>query len=273
MFDVAENRSFQISCLLHVAVVLIFLIGFPNLFEDNEPTPTILSVEILPISAVSNVKPSEKPLQKAMVAKAPVKVPPKPVTPPQQQKAAATPKDAVPIPDKQKPPPPKVEKESEKEDSKSDAKSESDFQKMMQNLQKEADKSQKTDPKSNDTVTKEENKTKSDANYDPTKPLSMSAIDAIKSQFIQCWSPPIGARESESLKVRVEVRLSQDGTVVEAKLSRQQDGNSTGNPFFRAAADSAVRAVHICSPLKNLPAAEYSSWSWLELTFDPKDLI
>ncbi len=43
--------------------------------------------------------------------------------------------------------------------------------------------------------------------------------------------------------------------------------------FFRAAADSALRAVHECSPLKNLPPEKYDTWHYMELNFDPKDML
>jgi hypothetical protein len=46
------------------------------------------------------------------------------------------------------------------------------------------------------------------------------------------------------------------------------------DPFYRAAAESALRAVlnPQCSPLK-LPPDKYEQWKILELTFNPKDLL
>jgi hypothetical protein len=38
---------------------------------------------------------------------------------------------------------------------------------------------------------------------------------------------------------------------------------------FRAAADSAVRAVYKCNPIKNLPTNKYNSWKEMRLNFDP----
>ena len=36
---------------------------------------------------------------------------------------------------------------------------------------------------------------------------------------------------------------------------------------------SAVRAVHKCSPLKNLPPEKYGSWREMEINFDPKEML
>ena len=268
---VAENKSFQYSAALHIGVVLIFLIGLPSMFSRSEPQPMVLTVEILPISAVSNVKPSEKKIQEAMVAKQPIKTPPKPVTPPPAtpKAAAAVPKDAVAIPDK-KTPVAKVEKKTE---DKEDNPDESEFQKAMRNMREEAEQTQKTDPKSTDTRTQEENKTKSDAPYDPTKPLSISQIDMIRGQFIKCWTVPAGAMNAETLISRVNVKLSQDGTVTGVALVSDQMGRYRSDPFFKAAADSAMRAVWKCSPLQNLPPDNYGAWKELELSFDPSEML
>ena len=43
--------------------------------------------------------------------------------------------------------------------------------------------------------------------------------------------------------------------------------------FFRAAADSARRAVQECSPLKNLSPEKYQTWRDMEMTFNPKDML
>jgi hypothetical protein len=60
--------------------------------------------------------------------------------------------------------------------------------------------------------------------------------------------------------------------VLKAVIAPDQMGRYTSEPFFRAAADSALRAVFKCSPLKNLPPEKYGSWREMELNFDPQDL-
>jgi len=43
--------------------------------------------------------------------------------------------------------------------------------------------------------------------------------------------------------------------------------------FFRTAAESAVRAVRLCTPLKNLPTTKYDRWQEITLTFNPREML
>ncbi|OYW12914.1 MAG: hypothetical protein B7X02_03195, partial [Rhodospirillales bacterium 12-54-5] len=146
-----------------------------------------------------------------------------------------------------------------------------EFAALLNKLNQEA-KTEKTKP-TTDATTTPENKTKSDAPYDPTLPLSLSEKDAIRGQFIPCWRMPIGSKDPQSLAARVHITLQADGTVVTAELVSDQLNRYSADPFFRAAADAALRAVHNCSPLKNLPPDKYNSWKDIELNFNPADLL
>jgi hypothetical protein len=45
-----------------------------------------------------------------------------------------------------------------------------------------------------------------------------------------------------------------------------------GDPFFRAAAESVLRAIRRCQPF-NMPVEKYKSWRDIELTFDPRKML
>lgn len=269
MFGVAESRSFQYSAGLHVGVVLLFVLGLPSVIKRAEPQPTVMTVEILPISAMTNVKPSDKPIQKAQSAKAPVNAKPIPQTAQAKPQPEPEPvkKDELTIPD-----PTVKPKPQEKEKPKEPEKKSEDFAALMSKLNQEA-KKEPAKEKPTDTKTTEENKTRSDAPYDDSMPLSMSEKDMIRSQFIKCWIMPAGSPNPESLIVKIMVSLGMDGTVNDAKLHRSLQGRYNSDTFFRAAADSAIRAVWKCSPLQNMPADKYGSWREMELTFDPQELL
>lgn len=286
-----ESRSLSISVFLHIAAVIIATIGLPVLLpEKPDPQPLVMTVELLPMSEISNVKPSDKQIQKEQ--KAPVvkntkpipptiKEPPKPKDPPppEPEKKPFNPMDdAEPLPaDKQKPKEqekpkeePKPQKEPEKPKDQPKQKPQEDFQALLNKLQAEAKANQVKDAK--DKTNQEENKTRSDAPYDDSMPMSISEKDMIRSQFIPCWTMPAGAKDAHTLAARVKLKLQADGTVLEATLAPDQRGRYNSDPFFRAAADSAIRAAHKCSPLKNLPADKYNSWKDMELNFNPADL-
>ncbi|MBN8543804.1 MAG: hypothetical protein J0M34_06015 [Alphaproteobacteria bacterium] len=265
-----EKRSLHYSAGIHFGAFLIAFFGFPSIFDRELPEPMVLTVEVVPIGAITNLPSQDKPLSKWQ--QAPTPPTPKKVVPTVKEKTQPKqdlPKDAVPLPDK---PAEKKKEEPKKEEVKEDTKKEEEeFDAILKSLQEQAEEEAK--PKAKDKTTTEENKTKSDKPYDPTIPLSISEKDAIRSQFVKCWRMPAGAKDADQLVVKVRVQVSQTGEVTEAKLASSQMGEYRANPFFKAAADSAIRAVWKCSPLQNLPSDKYETWSDMELTFDPSEML
>ncbi|GAA0776646.1 cell envelope biogenesis protein TolA [Roseibium denhamense] len=98
--------------------------------------------------------------------------------------------------------------------------------------------------------------------------MTQSELDALRGQVAQCWSPPVGAVGAEELKVRVRFNLSQSGDV----SGSPEVLNSNGNPAFRAAASSAVRAIMRCQPY-SLPVAKYETWQEVIINFDPREML
>lgn len=269
---IAQPRSIKISALLHAAMFLIAAFGLPVLLPDvPDPQPMVLTVDILPISEITNVKPSQQPIQKAQKApvKTPVKEPPKPKeAAPKPQPKPEEPMEKAFDPDEGAEP---KEVEKPKEQPEKPVKKEDDFEKMMEDLRKEAAKNEKN---AKDNTTTEENKTVSDAPYDNTMPLSLSEEDALRSAYIPCWSAPVGAMNAEKLIVIVRAQYNPDGSLIDVKLDTDggQQSRYNSEPFFRAAADASLRAVRHprCNPLKNLPPTVYSKLKDTKITFDPR---
>ena len=71
--------------------------------------------------------------------------------------------------------------------------------------------------------------------------LTISEKDAIRRQFYRCWIVPAGAKDLKELVVSIRIKLNEDGEVINAKLLTD---NKLNNPFFRAASESAMRAVN-----------------------------
>jgi outer membrane biosynthesis protein TonB len=269
-----ESRSVSLSIVLHVSALLIAAFGLPALLPPRaEPMPLVMTVELLPVGAITNVKPSEKPIEKEQ--KAPTPKTTKPVTPsavekpkepaPPAEKKPDLVKEAEPLPS-EKPKPVEKPKEKEAEKPKPD-----EFAALLNKLKQEAKTDQSKEAK--DKTNAEENKTRSEAAYDESMPLSISEKDVIRSQFLVCWTMPAGAKDAHTLAVRVKIQLQPDGAVLTATIASDQMGRYNSDAFFKAAADSALRAVHKCSPLKNLPPDKYGSWREMELNFDPADLL
>ncbi|MBT5751963.1 MAG: energy transducer TonB [Rhodospirillaceae bacterium] len=108
--------------------------------------------------------------------------------------------------------------------------------------------------------------------YDSSAPITISEIDAVRRQFVKCWNVPAGARDAENLVVDIQVDVNPDGRVRRAKVL--DTGRMAGDSFYRAAAESALRAVKNpnCNPLK-LPPEKYERWKTLTLRFNPKEMF
>lgn len=102
--------------------------------------------------------------------------------------------------------------------------------------------------------------------------MTANIADALKSQIYRCWSPPVGSPDARDLVVDYAVRLNPDGTVASAQLTASTLARS-GNPYTRAAAEAASRAIYQCQPYR-LPADRYNVWREINpLRFDPRQMM
>lgn len=275
-----RRQSLLYSTLLHGVVLLFAIFGLPEIFpERQDPEPFVMTVEIVPVGEITNLPSSKRPITPDKKPKPtppkPAPAKPKPVEKAPASKAEPKPEPA-PQPDKklaeivkkeQKTP----EKEKRKAPEENKPKANDDaLAALLDQLQKESEANQEKDKSKEKDAG---NTTRSDKPYDPTIPLSISEKDAIKSQFIQCWRVPAGARDAHTLAVQVEISMNPDGSVQQAALSGSQRGRYQSDPFFRAAADAAIRAVWKCNPIQHLPPDKYGAWREMELNFDPREML
>lgn len=286
------NRGIICSVFLHGILLLMLIFGLPSLFDKKILDDTVVTVEVLPISAVSNVKPvkhqpvppkPEPPKPEPVKKAEPPQPKPEPKAEPKPEPKVEPVKmeDAIPLKPTVKPKPPKKEepkkpepkpapKAEKKPEPKKDKPKEKDpFESLEKDLQKKAEEKQKQEAFDSleESLTKKTTKT-----YDPSVPLSISETDAIRQQFYSCWTPPVGARDLENMSAVVHITIEKDGTVSNVALVPNAQYN--GDSFYQVFAESAVRAVHKCSPLKVMPSPDkFSSWHEMELTFNPKDMF
>jgi outer membrane biosynthesis protein TonB len=99
--------------------------------------------------------------------------------------------------------------------------------------------------------------------------MTADLADALKSQIYQCWSPPVGAPNANDLVVDFDVAMNPDGSIARAA----SDAMSAANPYTRAAAEAARRAIYQCQPYR-LPQDRYSQWREINpLRFDPRQMM
>ncbi len=110
-----------------------------------------------------------------------------------------------------------------------------------------------------------------DSSMDSTK-LTLSEEDALKAQIFGCWSIPLGLPYNEDLLVRIKLKLRPDGTLIKTEILDHARMNMPGQGFFRVLAESALRAIQLCQPLK-VPTSGYERWKDLQLNFDAREML
>ena len=100
----------------------------------------------------------------------------------------------------------------------------------------------------------------------------MSEQDVFKAQIFGCWSVPIGIPFQKDLLVRIKLKLKPDGTTSKIEVVDHAKMNKPGQKFYKVLAESALRAVRLCQPLK-VPPTGYEKWKDLQLNFNPTEML
>ena len=234
--------------------------------------PPIISVELIQIKEKTNIP--FAPKAKKIIEKIKKEEEKKLVSeqaPPKKIKKVKP--EAIPLPDK------KVEKIQLKEDKQNP---EVDDNKIKQ--VSEFEKKEIFDPtdiaalidKSKENQAQIENKSKliTQSNDQSMKlsGLSLSEEDALKAQIFGCWSIPLGLPYNENLLVRIKLKLKPDGSIIDSEIIDHARMNKPGQNFYRVLAESALRAIQLCQPLR-VPTTGYERWQELQLNFDAKEML
>ncbi len=266
------------SLALHGMILAIALMGLPSFLQREQVIDTsAMVVELVPVGERTNIKPpppTETPKPKPERPKPKLQPkPPKPKEPTLPKPEPVAQKELAPPPPKETPKPtpepaeakPEKPKETKPEPKPEPKQAQPSFDDILKDL---ADEAKDREPQLADRSAAN---TPSRSQYNPSMPLSVSQVDAIRRQIQRCWRIPAGVRDAHELVINLRLMLAQDGSVRRVEvMDRLRYGTDR---TYRAAADSAVRAVKMCSPLKELPANRYASWREMELTFNPRDVL
>ena len=102
--------------------------------------------------------------------------------------------------------------------------------------------------------------------------LTLSEEDALKAQIFGCWSIPLGLPYNENLLVRIKLKLKPDGSVIKTEVLDYARMNKPGESFYKVLAESALRAIQLCQPLR-VPTKGYERWKVLQLNFDAREML
>ena len=102
--------------------------------------------------------------------------------------------------------------------------------------------------------------------------LSLSEEDALKAQIFGCWSIPLGLPYNENLLVRIKLQLKPDGSIITSEILDHARMNKPGQGFYKVLAESALRAIKLCQPLR-VPSTGYERWKNMQLNFDAREML
>jgi len=123
-----------------------------------------------------------------------------------------------------------------------------------------------------ETLKKNEKLTQSNVKTSFANALTLNQEDALKAQIFGCWSLPLGLPYQQNLMVRIKLKLKPDGTVLRSEILDHVRMNQPGQGFYKVLAESALRAIRICQPLR-VPPSGYEKWKDLQLNFDANEML
>ena len=283
-------QNLIISFFFHISVILIAVASFPFIAKKPIDLPPLVSVELIQITDITNIPfapKAEKIIEKVKEKEKKLvseQAPPKKVKKTKtktvvsldqnNEKIEKENPEAIPLPEKTvKKIKTKEEKKQNPEKVDNKVKQVSEFEKKdlfdPNNIAALIDKS-KIDSanivKKNKQITQD-----IDRNVENTG-LTLNEEDALKAQIFGCWSIPLGLPYNENLLVRIKLLLDPDGSVTKTEIIDHARMNKPGQGFYKVLAESALRAVKLCQPLR-VPSTGYERWKELQLNFDARDML
>jgi len=252
-------------------MVLLTILSLPFMIREPVDLPPILSVELIKISDKTNIPFAPKARKVLEKVKEEEKRMVSEQAPP-AAKAKEKP-DRIPLPKEQDEKKELIEKKQNPKEVKPEIRQASEFEKKevidTNQIAALIDKAKEERAK----VEKKDNKlTQSSVKNSFASGLSLSEEDALRAQIFGCWTVPLGLPYDDDLLVRIKLELKQDGTINKSEVLDHERMNKPGQKFYKILAESALRAVRICQPLR-VPQSGYEKWKTIQLNFNPTEML
>lgn len=245
--------------------------------EPAPPKPVEAAKTPPPPKPVEAPKPAEPP----KLAEAPKPTPPKPQPskpepPPKPPEAKKSPPEPAKAKPKEEQPATRTAKAEAKPQGKPEPKKpepatsrSSDFEALLRSVEAQNKRVQAPEKRAGTGVATEAGGSNQpgESKVAQINPSLLAA--SISRQITPCWNIPIAAQGVSGLRAELTIQLAPDGSVQSVAATEAE--RVRNDPVFRAFAESAVRAVHACSPLK-LPPESYQLWRNIIFNFDPSAL-
>ena len=265
------TKSLILSITFHFVMILLTILSLPFMLRQPIDLPPIVSVELIQISDTTNIP--YAPNARKIIEE--VKKEEKRVVSeqaPPSAKAKEKP-DRIPMPNDKKEEKKLIKKKQNPEEIKPEIRQSSEFEKKeIIDTNQIAALIDKAKEEAAIKVKNENKITQSNVKNSFATGLTLSQEDALRAQIFGCWSVPLGLPFDGDLLVRIKLDLKKDGTISKSEILDHERMNKPGQKFYKILAESALRAVRLCQPLK-VPPTGYEKWRELQLNFNPTEML
>ena len=266
------GKNIFLSTILHTIIIFLTAMSLPYMTRKPIDLPPIISVELIQISDITNIPfapKARKTLEKIKKKKEERVVSEQ--APPKVQKKEKP--EAIPMPEDVKKQKKIKEKKQNPEKIETEIKQSSEFEKKeLFDPNKIAALIDKSIEETAETTRKNNKLTQNQVKNTLISGLTLTEEDALKAQIFGCWSIPLGLPYNENLLVRIKLKLKSDGTVIKSEILDHVRMNTPGQGFYKVLAESALRAIRLCQPLR-VPTTGYERWKDLQLNFDANEML
>ena len=267
------TRSILLSLIFHSVMIVITAMTLPFMKRSPIDLPPILTVDLIQITdktsipfaakAAKTLEEIKKKEEERLVSEQ---------APPSEKKKEKP--DRIPLPeDLNKEKKQIIKKKQNPEEVEEQIRQASEFEKKeLFDPNQIAALIDKSKEETAETLKKSEKLTQSSVKTSFATGLTLSQEDALKAQIFGCWSLPLGLPYHKNLLVRIKLKLKPDGTVLRSEILDHARMNQPGQGFYKVLAESALRAIRICQPLR-VPPTGYEKWKDLQLNFDANEML
>ena len=265
------TKSLIYSLIFHSVMILLTILTLPFMIRQPIDLPPIVSVELIQIADKTNIpfapkarkiiEETKKKEERVVSEQAPPAA-----------KAKEKP-DRIPLPDEKKEKKQIIKKKQNPEEIEPQIRQSSEFEKKeiidTNQIAALIDKAKEDEAVKKNKIDK---LTQSSVKNSFATGLTLSEEDALRAQIFGCWSVPLGLPYGEDLLVRIKLKLKKDGTIMKSEILDHQRMNKPGQKFYKVLAESALRAVRLCQPIK-VPPTGYDKWKDIQLNFNPAEML
>ena len=266
------SKNIFLSLIFHSMMIVLTAISLPFMKRAPIDLPPVLSVELIQITDTTSIPFAAKATETLEKIKKEEERIVSQQAPPKEKKKEKP--DRIPMPeDLNKEKKQIIKKKQNPEEVKEQIRQTSEFEKKeLFDPNQIAALIDKSKEETAETLKKSNKLTQSNVKTSFTNALTLSQQDALKAQIFGCWSLPLGLPYQENLMVRIKLKLKPDGTVLRSEILDHARMNMPGQGFYKVLAESALRAIRICQPLR-VPPTGYEKWKDLQLNFDANEML